>query len=363
MKLTLLSPTFPPDHCGVGDHSARLMNALEALGHQVIVQKSWNDLEKASVSTDAVLVQYTPYLWSQSRVRLNPRMSFQFARARRRLGVPVILLAHEVHYPVGWSVRGLLLGWGQKFQFLALASKAHQIYFTYESARKAICEARPLLQQKASVLPVGSNIPVISAPVIIEGGLDHEKILLIHFGGNHPTHCLPWTVTALAAAQASLPEKDIDLIWVGVDEAEKNRILSEMQQTKISSSIRALGYLPANEVSQWLTRSTLVLAPFLDGISTRRGSVMAAFEHSRPVVTNLGWASDPKINWDSFSFASNASSNQKPEDAFASAVCSALNSPDERQKIAAAGLDNYERQFSWRKIADLLVSGLGSSHG
>ena len=359
MKLTLLSPTFPPDHCGVGDHSARLMAALEASGHQVTVLRTWSDLENSALSVDAVLVQYTPYLWSKSRIRLNPRMTLQMRRAHRRLGVPVILLAHEVHYPISWSLRGLLLGLGQKIQFLALAKYAHQIFFTYDTARKMFCEQRPALGKKASVLPVGSNIPVSSPRILVDDG----KVLLIHFGGNHPTHCLPWTVLALEAAQAASVGKTIEMVWVGVDELEKKRVLKEMSRPGFSTSIKALGYLSANEVSEWLSRSTLVLAPFLDGISTRRGSVMAAFEHELPVVTNLGWASDSQISWKDFAFVSSSGDAGTEAENFVTAVVGALKNPEERKKRSAAGLDYYQKNFSWSKIADRVIQGLETSNG
>jgi len=57
--------------------------------------------------------------------------------------------------------------------------------------------------------------------------------------------------------------------------------------------VHASGPLAADAVSLHLGACDLMLQPYPDGVSTRRGSMMAALAHRRPVVTNAGVFSEP----------------------------------------------------------------------
>jgi glycosyltransferase involved in cell wall biosynthesis len=52
--------------------------------------------------------------------------------------------------------------------------------------------------------------------------------------------------------------------------------------------VHCLGRLSAQNAADAIAASDLMINPFLDGISTRRGSAMAALQHGVPVLTTKG---------------------------------------------------------------------------
>ncbi len=347
--------------CGVGDHSARLHDALRDQGHEVAVTADLVSLlgeqRPQAAAADIILVQYTPSLWSRGRLMLNPRLAWDLLRLKRLRHARVMLIAHEVHYPTGWDLRGIVFGWGQWLQFLAIARTVDWIFFTYEPARLSLFASRPGMLAKSSTLAVGSNILATMQP---KSSAVDEEINLVHFGGNHPTHLLDWTVQALVSLRRTHATTKITLTWIGLGDRAKDEILHRMGRLELSPHIHALGYLSEEDVSAALYGATLILAPFMDGISTRRGSVMAAFLHGRPVITTIGWASDPRTDWESFCLATRLEGSPVPtagdRDRFCQCVVQAVQDLGRRDGIAASGRAAYARLFAWPVIAASLVA-------
>lgn len=125
-----------------------------------------------------------------------------------------------------------------------------------------------------------------------------------------------------------------------------------------NDGIRARSLTP-EEVSAWLTRADLVLAPFVDGVSARRGSVMAALAHGRPVVSTQGWCtiSEDRAEFSDWSRIA-ALSPATDSEAFASRVVELLKNPDRALCIAQAGRMRHEELFSWPSISRRLLEHL-----
>lgn len=405
MRVALICPSFPPDSCGVGDYSANLAMALHALGVEVRV---WTSQERPILSRaltggdpgapglagvpriervaapwgrrslerlraglrdarpDAVVLQYTPQLWAPATLGVQPLLPLWLAGLRRELGgVPLALTAHELHYPAELSPRGILLGIPQVFQFLALAGRADRVFFTYEAAMESTSRRLPWRKDAFSVLPVGSNIPPPGAgearpdPETLRrrAGIGLDRPLLLHFGGMHPTHRIDYILHALEAVSAgsAAPVQ----VFAGISHGALLEKLTELGMGRLASRVRGLGYLDASEVSGWLLASDLVLAPFLDGVSTRRGSFMAALAHGRCVITTRGRSTSGAIPWERFCLLAPGDSAE----AYATAVARALARPEQARWTAAAGRRAYEERFAWSGIAGTLLDRLSSSSG
>ncbi|HEY8280334.1 MAG TPA: glycosyltransferase [Bdellovibrionota bacterium] len=336
MKLALLSPTYPPKICGVGDHSYFLSAALQKLGHEVLLHRQLEPDLLTSQNPDALLIQYTPYLYGHRR-GLPESFFHRLKRIKASCGLRIVLLAHELHYPIQLSLPGLLLGPIQKWNFERLATLSDRVLFTY--ARPA--EGRAT--EKFSWLPVGSNIPRVA-----KEGEDSSPFLL-HFGGAHPTHQYDF----VAASSLRIREKFGDswkVLCIGITEDELRR------WTAPQEGLSCLGRLPAEEVSRWIARSTMLLAPFLDGISTRRGSAMAALSHGKPLVTTRGSSTDPALPWDDFTFVA----KEGDADTYAECVADALGDEVARRRKATAAAAYYEKHFSWASIASALAQRISS---
>jgi glycosyltransferase involved in cell wall biosynthesis len=65
------------------------------------------------------------------------------------------------------------------------------------------------------------------------------------------------------------------------------------QYPELAGRLCALGGRPADELAATLRACDVLLQPFPDGLSTRRSSAMAGLGLGRPVVSNLGEATEP----------------------------------------------------------------------
>ncbi|MEM1417037.1 MAG: hypothetical protein AAGH15_19225, partial [Myxococcota bacterium] len=92
---------------------------------------------------------------------------------------------------------------------------------------------------------------------------------------------------AVAVLVPALPG-DVSLVLTG----RGSRRFADALPEPLRGRVRATGGLPGAEVAAVLARATLALQPYPDGITTRRGSAMAALRVGTPLVTETGALSE-----------------------------------------------------------------------
>jgi glycosyltransferase involved in cell wall biosynthesis len=97
-----------------------------------------------------------------------------------------------------------------------------------------------------------------------------------------------------------------------------------------------------------LSAADIFLAPYEDGISTRRTTLMAALQHGIPVVATLGPLTDRLLRE-----AGSRLDLVPVEDraAFAERVSRLAQDPERRKALGAAGRTFYEEQFAWPVVS------------
>ncbi|MCM2277955.1 MAG: glycosyltransferase family 4 protein [Oligoflexia bacterium] len=387
LHLAVICPHFPPQPGGVSDYAARLCQEFVREGHAVTAwtaeprpeaipgvdlrpiaanpASGWNaaafrriEREIRECAASAVILQYTPYLYSPRRWGIHPALSSWFANLGGRLGRPVALLAHELHYPLGLSADRLCVGTPQFFQFLALAHFADLIWFTYEIPLLRYRRAFPWAAKRFDWFPVGSAIdPRLGESAPLPSEAWHEgKRLLLQFGSSHPSRSFDHSLRALKRAHELLASRgqEAALAFVGLDDSEVQQKLREHGWTELAPLARGLGYQSAAATSAWMRRAEVVLAPFVDGISTRRSSVMTALAHGKAVVTTRGVHTDPSVGWDRFTALAGA---DDPE-GFARSAAELLADGARAAELGRAALARYEELFSWETIARGMLARL-----
>jgi glycosyltransferase involved in cell wall biosynthesis len=141
---------------------------------------------------------------------------------------------------------------------------------------------------------VPSNVPVVDDPtgvlairrtLMAEGGM-----VLGHFGTAREI----WIAAQLATVVPPLLRERPDAVFllVGRDSLElRRRLLAETPE--LHARVRASGPCAPADVSRHLGACDVMLQPYGDGVTTRRGSMTAALAHRRPVVTNPGVFTEP----------------------------------------------------------------------
>jgi glycosyltransferase involved in cell wall biosynthesis len=200
-------------------------------------------------------------------------------------------------------------------------------------------------------VPVGSNIPVV--PVTISER-DHYRSEL----GILPTD-VAIGVFSLGGAgklygyiadsmQAMLKTKmPCFWIFIGVTDEEYAKRFPKLKNIPHYCT----GYLSADKVSRWMQSVDLLAAPFDDGVSTRRTSVIAAMSHGIPTITTAGHLTDEDFYEKSPLLISPLDAAQ-----FAEMVVEASKDLKRLRESRGEIREFFKAHFRWKSIVEGLIS-------
>jgi len=298
MRVGLLSGAYPPAVDGIGDYTHLLAREL-SLRHDVTVfTRCQNSLVAdegirvrgvfdparpgtirnldGAVAAEAVfdrfVVQYNPFGFGPKG--FNPWLPLTLLHLRKRL--PVSIMFHETYVPCESPSRFAMRLW-QIPQFVSLCRMGGPLY---ASCSRWLPPIRRAAGREATLLPVGSNIgrSLLSREEARERlGIGNGSLVFGVFGSAHPSRLVDWIFKAANCVAVNV--RETALVYIGAD--------GEKLRRGLDPGIRFVdcGLLAGDAVGDHLISADLLLAPFVDGLSTRRGSVVAAFQHGIPVVS------------------------------------------------------------------------------
>jgi len=313
----IITGEYPPGQGGVADYTRLVALGLAAHGDRVHVwAPAVADGEPAEAGVEVhrlpggfgprtldalgrglagagageILLQYVPQGFGMRGMNL-PFCVWLFER--RRAGITIMF--HEVAVALGWQqpLRHNVIGAVNRAMAFALTRAARRCFVgtaAWEPLLRAIAPARAAI----SWLPVPSNVPVVDDPagvralrktLIARGGK-----ILGHFGTARET----WIAERLGAVVPALLRErpNTAFLLVGRDSPDlRGRVLARAPE--LHTRVHATGALAPAGVSRYLSACDVMLQPYDDGVSTRRGSMMAALAHRRPVVTTAGASTEP----------------------------------------------------------------------
>jgi glycosyltransferase involved in cell wall biosynthesis len=210
----------------------------------------------------------------------------------------------------------------------------------------------PLMRRGASVtwLPVPSVIPVAKDPAAtaaIRLRYAGDYPLVGHFGtyGGAVGALLERTLQNLAVMS------DCRIILLGDRSDAACRALTSAHPS-LAGRVFATGRLPEGDISRHIAACDLMLQPYPDGISSRRTSAMVALSHGRPVVTTVGWLTEPM-------WAEVGAAVLAPVDdphALAAAAATILFDVSRREEIGRKAAALYDAHFDVRHSVSALRS-------
>jgi glycosyltransferase involved in cell wall biosynthesis len=367
MRIALLSGAFPPQFDGIGDYSWWLSQELAAQGHQVTVftsvgparpqpdkveviccfdpakPRTVQALPKAIRKAgpfDWLILQYNPFSY-------GPRgFSPWLISAVKEAGIPFALMLHETYVPL-WPWRYSVMRTWQYLQFVLLvrSARAH-----FVSSERWIPQVNRWTKRACIGLPVGSNLPcceLSKSEARMKLGIAPEVLVVGIFGFAHGSKCLDWVVDSARSIHAEFPETLV--LAVG-------QIGKAIREGCKDLPVLEAGRLPGADAALRLRAMDLFLAPFLDGISARRGSVIAALQHGIPTCSTFTEHSDRFLR----EFVSPAYSltpvGKKEE--FRRAALALAQSNRHRSTVAADLVELYQTYFDWPVIAQRTVETL-----
>jgi glycosyltransferase involved in cell wall biosynthesis len=295
---------------------------------------------------DWLFVQFNQF--SYGRYGFNPWLPLTLRRIRRAVpSVKIAWMAHEDFVPaINWKFAVMTL-W-QRWQFRALGRVADRIFFSIDPW---VHQYRSWFDAPVTHLPVGSNIPRLDTAqheARNEIGLPLDAFVVGIFGTMRSSRL----ISHIGAAVRKLHERDprTVVLYVGPDQGK-------LAQRVPGVPVYDAGPLPAAAVSVHLSAMDLHLAPFIDGLSTRRGSAMASLQHGVATVSTDGDLTDQMLR-----DVKDDAVLLPPVDDVEAFVRSALTlqrDPALRNRVAEAGRAVYDTHFSRDVLTSQLLDDLG----
>lgn len=366
-RWAVVTGEYPPQHGGVSDYTRLVARGLAAAGDAVTVyapQCPGAALDDPGVTVDRlpghfgprglaaldrrlaahprpdrVLIQYVPHAFGWKAMNL-PFAAWVATRARR--SAPVWVMVHEVNFPFAWHPPAhALLGAVTAVMARLVLGAAGRLFVSIPGwvprIRRLCPRARP-----AEWLPIPSNAPTAADPgtvAAVRARYAAGGDLVGHFG----TFGRPVADVLAPAARELLARRTgarLLLIGRGSDRFRE-------QLGPGADRVFATGELGADELPAHLRACDLLLQPYPDGISARRTSAMAGLANGVPVVTNLGFLSEPL--WASAPGVTVAPEPDPGRLAAAATAVLALD-PMARAALGRRGADLYDATFSAARV-------------
>lgn len=318
----LITGEYPPQAGGVSDYTHLVAAGLAAAGEEVYVWCPPTNGTKgaAEVETGAapgvcvhrelgglapadwrrvgrlmdrfggprrLLVQWVPHSYGYRSMNLSFCL-WLWQRAVRR-GDAVEVMVHEPYLSFGagsWKQNGAAIV--HRLMTLVLLNAASRVWMSipaWEAYLRPYALGRSL---PFGWLPVTSNIAVIADPArvrAIRNRYASRGELIVGRFGTYDWHTSKMLLDAVPALLHEGADCSVLLLGRG-SEVMRAELLAK--QPAWAHRVHAAGALASAELSLHVSACDVMMQPYIDGVSSRRTSVMVGLAHGRPIVTTRG---------------------------------------------------------------------------
>lgn len=279
--------------CGVRDHS-RVLNAellksgiqSELLLHPKIPLIKL--IEKIrQIRPDVIFIQYTPIGYG-GYIGLSA-IPHALISAAKILNIPVITFIHEPYpnFKESKNIPDMAKFTLEKLHWIRFKSLLAMSDIVITSIEKWRDLAIDTLSKNSDThvqwLSVCGNMPVYKNSGEIIQSTETGNVLL--WGSlSHPGKRFSWNLEMFEKC----PEMTIEYFG-----PESEYLREKIAKNKnLQKRIHVNSVLPEEEIVEKFRNSAFLSAPFLDGISTRRGTVLSAMGNALPILTTCGELTD-----------------------------------------------------------------------
>ena len=298
-----------------------------------------------------LLVQWVPHGYGYQSMNV-PFCAWLWNRAARR-GDVVEVMVHEPYLSFdegSWKQSGVAAV--HRLMTIMLLKAASRVWISipaWEDYWRPYSLGRAL---PFHWLPVTSNIAVVDDPARVASVRARyapaSDYLLGHFGTYDPyiTAMLLQTLPALFEGRGRLSA----LLLGRGSEAALGELLG--RHPNLSGRVHATGELDAAALSLHLSACDVMLQPYVDGVSSRRTSVMVGLSHGLPIVTTSGklterlWAESEAVALVPIAEAAR----------LAEATWALLSDEPRRRRMSAAARSLYAERFTVERTVAALSS-------
>jgi glycosyltransferase involved in cell wall biosynthesis len=367
LRWAIITGEYPPQIGGISDYTRLVANGLAEAGDEVHVwapacegimppdqgvlvhrlpghfgpralRMLGRDLERLP-RPSRILIQYVPQGYGWKGMNL-PFAAWLFSQRHKHLW----LMCHEVavaitrDQPLKHNVLGVVT------QMMAsLAGRAAERCFVAIPEWGALLRRLAPSDKPIHLMPVPSNVPTSADPMLVSElrrqiSPDPGAVLLGHFGTFGP-HVAPMLADVLSPLLREIPGRKGVLLGRGGKQFERELVKA---YPHLKGRIYATGGLPPTQIATHLAACDLLLQPYPDGATSRRGSLMAGLGLGRPIVTTEGRLTEE--HWrraQAVALVPACSVHQ-----MVAAAEALLASPEARDELGTRAAATYEAQFA-----------------
>ncbi len=381
-RVLLVTGEYPPTIGGVGDYTATLAAHLRHAGAEASVLtgvgaalpddldvrrtvpdwgvRGWPAIGRGVAATrpDLVHIQYQAGAFAgRGGIVALPWW------LTRRVALPVVVTFHDRCVPYLFPKAGPL----RAFALRALARGGAATIATNGDDWLAL-RADWATERQLHLIPIGSNIPtlvederrVVRTATRSALGVGPDTAVIAYFGLVSASKGVDLLLDAVASAVAR-GLTDFCLLLIGggasatdgADFGADGDLAGALRARGLTERAIVTGALPAAAVAAYLVASDLVVLPYRDGASWRRGSLLAALAAGVPTITTV-----PRAGYDAAGALPTLTDRVEvtlvpPDDvqALAAAILRLFTDPAGRARQAAGGRAVAAR-FDWPTIAN-----------
>lgn len=386
MRIGLVTGEYPPMQGGVGAFTRELAHVLDDLGHEIHVMTHrearppmpageryslqqlrepidvgyahlhaqarrwrWGDVNRIAdivrrYDLDVINIQYQAAAYNMLSAAIN------LAPWRLKGLTTVAVTFHDLRVPYLLPKMAPL----RRFVVRFMARQAHGVIATNSEDYGALRQWG-IGQQRIRQIPIGSNIAVHrpeEVDVLVTRrklGLRPVDVLLGYFGFLNESKGADTLVRAVAALDDAF-----HLVFIGgrtgaSDTANNQAFLAGLErlirEVGVEDRVHWTDYLPDEAVSAHMAAADIMVLPYRDGVSLRRGTLMAALAHGRPVISTRPAAPFPELQHGREIWLVPPAA----PDALADAIRTVADDDELRRRLAR-GAQRSAQQFTWDKI-------------
>jgi glycosyltransferase involved in cell wall biosynthesis len=377
--MILLAGEFPPKPGGVADYTQSLAIHLATVGATVHVIAPGSESHAPDSSR--------PYELHAIPSRFGIGSLGGVSAILRSIPGPRVLILQYVSQSFGYKAVNLPFAWWvyRQRNRLPIWTMFHELEIPYEAGQSAKLRAAAFLTHRMAALiirasqrlmvstelwtppllahdpkrktewfPVPSNVATTADPQAVAAlrhafGWSVADRVVGHFGTYGP-HIAPLLEKTLSAIHAAAPEGKILLMGRGAEDFARGFVKTQPEMEQL---ISARGDVSAAEVATHLLACDVLVQPYAEGATTRRGSLMAGMGVGRAIVTTSGRNLEP-------TFKTTDALKIVPAEpaALGAAVAELLNNPGVAADLAARAHALYRAEFAMECTVRRLLAGL-----
>ncbi len=380
LNIGLIAGEYPPMQGGLGDFTRELARALAAQGHhpyvlapitpnaashengdgvqvhRVVRQWGWHTRKDIAAFVKAYQIDVLNLQYQAAAYQMHGAINLLPVMWSRSSRIPLLTTFHDLRVPYLFPKAGPL----RRRAILQMARSSATAIVTNAEDEQTLHQAKVT---NVARIPIGSNItPYMlanfdGAAWRAKYNISPKSELIGYFGFMNESKGGETLVQALALLRGR--GLDVVVVQIGgqtgasdpTNVAYQQRLNQLAQSLGVRDAIYATGFLEDRGVSEAFAACKCLALPYRDGVSFRRGTLMAALVHGCAIVTTTPRVPLPEVrDGENMRLIAPDSPEQ-----LADGIQRVLQDDALRQRLRGGALKLAQR-FAWPKIAAETVS-------